>query len=262
MLLGGRRAVAQNAATSSAGGNFSGVVLRRADSAPIAGAEIWLISADQHTVADSAGRFSFVHLPPGAYLFEVRAIGYHVHDDTVTIGAGQSVVRRFVLGSATATLDTVRTVAAARQYISPALRGFEERRLSGNGGHFIPDSVLRNNDNETLANVIREWIPGVTFSGPYLVSTRKQSKGPALTISRVMDCYVAVYIDGVLEFRAQMAREARNPEELRAMLPDLGRMNVSDYAGVEFYADAASAPIGMHSDDDGCGSLYLWTREK
>jgi hypothetical protein len=39
-------------------------------------------------------------------------------------------------------------------------------------------------------------------------------------------------------------------------------MNVSDFAGIEFYADNATAPSGMNSDDEGCGSVWLWTREK
>jgi hypothetical protein len=162
-----------------------------------------------------------------------------------------------------ATLDTVHTIAQQQRYLSPALRAFEDRRLSGNGGHFISDRVLRRNENSTLANVIRGRIPGVTFSGPFLVSSRKQCNGPAFAgACRAPNCYVAIFVDGVLEFRSQMAAEIRDQTQLRATIPDLAHLNVSDYAGVEFYADAASAPIGMHSDDDGCGSLYLWTREK
>ncbi len=45
--------------------------------------------------------------------------------------------------------------------------------------------------------------------------------------------------------------------------PDLAKMGVTDLAGIEYYADAASMPIDMHSaTDEGCGSLWLWTREK
>ena len=46
-------------------------------------------------------------------------------------------------------------------------------------------------------------------------------------------------------------------------LPDLGKMGVTDLAGIEYYAGGASMPIDMHSStDEGCGSLWLWTREK
>jgi hypothetical protein len=40
-------------------------------------------------------------------------------------------------------------------------------------------------------------------------------------------------------------------------------MGVTDLAGIEYYAGGASMPIDMHSaTDEGCGSLWLWTREK
>ena len=72
----------------------------------------------------------------------------------------------------------------------------------------------------------------------------------------IQDCYVAIYVDGTLYYRAQMADDGIPP-------PDLSHaFNVSDFTGAEFYAGGAAVPAGMHSDDDGCGSLWLWTRER
>jgi hypothetical protein len=262
-LVGATAARAQASADTAHTAQFSGVVVRQADAAPVTGADVWMITLDRHALADRTGTFAFTGLAPGAYLVEIRAIGFVARRDTVTLAAGQSLRRRYALTVQAVTLDTVHTIADQQRYLTAALRGFEERRLSGNGGHFISDSVLRHNENSTLANIIRSRIPGVTFSGPYLVSSRKQCKGAVFAgPCKAMNCYVAVYIDGVLDFRSQMTDEVTNTAQLRTIIPDLTRINVSDYAGVEFYADAASAPIGMHSDDDGCGSLYLWTREK
>jgi hypothetical protein len=69
------------------------------------------------------------------------------------------------------------------------------------------------------------------------------------------DCFVSIYIDGVLQWSARMAEEGARPI-------DLNHMNVSDFAGIEFYPDNGTAPAGMNSDDEGCGSVWLWTREK
>jgi hypothetical protein len=143
------------------------------------------------------------------------------------------------------------------------LQAFEERRLSGQGGRFISDSVFRRNENTTMGNLVASHVPGVSLVprnfGMMLVSTRKACKGLALIHSKacsegIQDCYVAVYLDGVLYYSATMGGAAP---------PDLAKVfNPSDFAGAEYYADGASAPAGMHSSDDGCGSLWLWTRER
>jgi hypothetical protein len=72
---------------------------------------------------------------------------------------------------------------------------------------------------------------------------------------------VEIHLDGVLIYYPEMTE--KHPHDPSFQPPDLSKMGVTDLAGVEFYADAASMPIDMHSaTDEGCGSLWLWTREK
>jgi Carboxypeptidase regulatory-like domain len=237
--------------------HLQGVVTSR-ENTPIQGVDVWLISIDRHVQTDSTGAFRFDSLPAGQLLFEFRRIGYDVHRDTLTLRAGDVVVRRIALTARAQRLDTVRTVAPEQKYLSPKLRGFEERRLSGQGGRFISDSVLRANENSTLANIIRSRVPGATLTpgmggSQVLASSRKQCPGSAMKGCSGNACHVEIHVDGVLIYYPKMNEQP----------PDLGRMGVTDYAGVEFYADAASMPIEMHSStDEGCGSLWLWTREK
>src|SRR6185437_5963390 len=146
-LVGATAARAQASADTAHTAQFSGVVVRQADAAPVTGADVWMITLDRHALADRTGTFAFTGLAPGAYLVEIRAIGFVARRDTVTLAAGQSLRRRYALAVQAATLDTVHTIADQQRYLSPALRGFETRRLSGNGGHFISDSVLRHNEN-------------------------------------------------------------------------------------------------------------------
>jgi hypothetical protein len=90
-----------------------------------------------------------------------------------------------------------------------------------------------------------------------LVSGRKACRGLAFrSCPTKPDCFVAIYVDGTLYYNARMA-DARIP------FPDMERdFNPANFAGAEYYTGGASAPVGMHVDDDGCGSLWLWTRER
>jgi hypothetical protein len=189
--------------------------------------------------------------------------------DTVQLSAEHENVRTYALTEQSATLDTVRTVAGQTKYLAPQLRGFEERRLSRQGGYFISDSVFRRNESSTLGDLLQSRIPGLNVvNGTTLVSGRKHCRGllfivdpGAKTPSKckdtgIPDCYVTIYLDGTLYYTAKMADQGVQP-------PDITRaFNVSNLTGAEFYADGGAAPAGMHSNDDDCGSLWLWTRER
>lgn len=252
---------AQGGATDSAAGRAAAAVLRgiitnRADDAPFAGVDVWLVSLDRHQATDSLGAFRFVGLPPGLLILETRRIGFLVRRDTLTLPAGAEVSRRYSLVSSAQVLDTVHTIAGAQKYVSSLLRGFEERRLSGQGGYFIPDSVLRRNENSTLINLISSRLPGLMQMHGVLVSSRKQCRGPAFSACGSPNCYVSVFIDNTLIYRAQMAGDHIPP-------PDMAKeFKVEEFAGIEFYPGGASAPVSMQANDDGCGTLWLWTRER
>jgi hypothetical protein len=241
-----------------------GVVVRATDSAPIPGVEVWLVSSEQRTQTDSVGGFRFTGLTPGAQLLQIRHLGYDVRRDTVTVVVGDENVHRFVLSAQPERLDTVRTIAGQQKYLSPMLRGFEERRLSGSGGHFITDSTFRANEHSTLANLLQSRMPGMMFQyfneRRLAVSTRKACRGAVFLhgCSSKPDCFVAIYVDGQLFFNAKLA--GKMPP---SAWPDMDQtFSVTTLTGAEYYASSATAPSGMQDDDDGCGSLWLWTRER
>ncbi len=235
---------------------LQGVVISRSDSTPLRGVDVWLVSIDRHQATDSLGRFRFVDLAPGPLVFEVRRIGFVVRRDTVTLESGAEVTRLYALLPTAQVLDTVRTFAGQQRYLSPALRGFEERRLSGEGGYFVSDSVLRRNEGSTLTNIISSHMPGLMQIHGVLVSSRKQCRGPALQGCSSPNCYVSIFVDNVLLYQARMAADHVPP-------PDLAKeFDVTEFAGAEFYPGGASAPVSMHANDDGCGTLWLWTRER
>lgn len=242
-------------------GAFHGRVVRTSDRTGVAGAEVSFPSLGASTVTDSAGAFRFAALPVGLQAIQVRHLGSSIWRDTVTIAADGSVVRTYVLTDAPPTLDTVRAIAGKVAYRSPALRGFEERRLSHAGGYFVSDSVFRQNENTTMANIIQTRVPGISWgyfgAHKVLISGRKPCRGLAFrACSTKQDCFVAIYVDGTLYYNAKMADE-------QIPFPDMEKdFNPANFAGAEYYAGGASMPMGMHPDDDGCGSLWLWTRER
>jgi Carboxypeptidase regulatory-like domain len=240
---------------------FRGRVVRDSDAAPVAGAEVSFPSLDQRATTDSSGTFRFRALPTGLHAIQIRRIGYRIREDTVTIVSGPAGFRTFTVKLQAVALDTVHTMAGTQRYLSPSLRAFEERRLSHAGGYFISDSVFRRNESRTLANIVVGRIPGVTTvyvnTHRVLISSRKQCRGLAFqSCNGKPDCFVALYVDGSLYFNAKMVDEGMEP-------PDMEHdFNPVNFAGAEYYAGGASAPMGMHPDDDGCGSLWLWTRER
>lgn len=244
---------------------FRGRVLRATDLAPIPGAHVLLPALNLDTTTDSTGTFRFTLLPVGTQIAQVRKLGYTMRQDTITLTVGFESVRTYALEAKTPVLDTVRASARKqeqRQYISPLLQAFVKREQAHAGGYFISDSTFRKNENATLANLVVSHMPGVSWSymgaKRVLVSTRKSCRGLALLhpCSTKQDCFVAIYVDGVLYYNAKMAENGVLPPDMEK------QFNVGTLAGAEYYPGGASMPIDMHPDDDGCGSLWLWTRER
>jgi hypothetical protein len=238
--------------------SLTGVVTMRSAGTPLAAADVWFPALDRHATTDASGAFRLDSLPPGRTLVQVRHLGFAAVRDTVTLAAGAHITRDFALLSQATLLDTVRTVAQG-SFISPALRGFEDRRANHAAGYFIADSALRRYDNAALASIIASRVSGLmTVPGrsgaTFLVSTRKQCAGSVMSVCSSPNCFVTTYLDGVLIYSAASA--GSGPPL------DASRMAVSELAGVEFYPTSATAPPQYNATDSGCGVLLLWTRER
>ena len=217
------------------------------------------IPALQRTVrTDDAGRYRFSDVPAGRYSMEVRAIGFVARTERLTVNAGTALVRDIALSWTTQMLDTAVTRGQRSEYISPALRGFEERRKLGIG-RFIGEAELRKNDSKDLPTVIRR-LPGVYFRTNgmqfYLASMRRTGGATrALSGGDTSRCFASVYRDGVLVYDQVMTPNAATHPP-----PDLKEFSINTLAGVEYYAGESTVPAGVRGSP--CGVLMLWTREK
>ena len=234
-----------------------GRVVRSASGGPIPLADVWFPSLDKHATTDSSGVFRLDSLQAGPLLVQIRTIGYGMRRDTVTIAAGRDVSRDFSLSSSATMLDTIRTVASAINHISPGLKGFEARRLSGGGGYFIADSVLRANDGRALANIIMSRTAGANLvpgrsGATYMVSSRKPCSGPVMSSCITPNCYATTYLDGALIYSGEPGIPP----------PDLQRISVNELSGVEYYPSTGTGPPEYNATGNGCGVLLLWSRDK
>jgi hypothetical protein len=224
---------------------------------PIESVEVSDVLNGNKSLTTKTGTISLFFLPEGGSLIRLRKVGYEMQTFLVAISPADTTPITATLTRATQ-LATVVVTDSAPKYISPGLRGFEERHSKG-FGQFIDEAEMRKNDEKTLAELLVARMPGLTRvagrgGATYIVSSRKSCSGPALGAGcRAPNCFVAVYVDGVRTFDAGMNA---------SQLPDFGRLNSRDYAAAEFYAGGASVPVEYNATNGGCGVLLLWTRER
>lgn len=222
---------------------------------PLVGVEVSIPAVHKSTRTDSTGFYHIDGLAIGRYTVSVRAVGRQPRIDTLTVTSDDAVLHDFVLTDLAYPLDTVVSASEKTGFVSPAMRGFDERRKLG-FGHFYPQEVLRKNDNDKLTDFARR-IPGAKLirSGThtYLASSRRSGQAAILNSNR--PCFATVYVDGVLIFDSKST-----PRQLAALPPpDLQDFNVNDLGAIEFYGGEATAPPGFRQS--GCGLLLIWSRE-
>jgi hypothetical protein len=263
-------AVATLAAAASVhaqNGSLAGTVARDSAGHMIGGVEIRLPQLNRLVTSNYLGEFGFAAIPPGRYAVSLRAVGFTPLSDTIEIKANAVTEREFILAPVVAVLDTVRTTGAGQRRLPPGLAGMEERRRSGQGGYFVTEDVLRDNDSRQMAGVVSGRIPGVTQvfigSAVYLASGRTVGDGGPVFRKKpagsTNQCFVTVYSDGVRLWNGPWdgPSDRQHPPP-----PDFGHMGVNEYGGIEYYPGGASVPIQFNATGTGCGTLLLWTRDR
>jgi hypothetical protein len=226
---------------------------------PLVGVEVMMPSAHKSARTDSSGTYRIDGLAIGHYTVLVRALGYQPSVDSIAIDVADGTLHNVVLSALAQPLDTVRSKSRKVEYISPALRAFEERRRAG-FGHFLSDSVLRQFENQSLSQLTRR-LPGTMLirsrNQTYLASTRKSifTADGSLSAARGSGppsrCFATVYFDGILIYDQKTSKTAP---------PNLDDYVVSELAGIEYYGGEAAPPPQFRQS--GCGLLLLWTRER
>ena len=217
---------------------------------PIQGAEVRDMLTGLSSPTSATGTVSLFFLPDSGSLIHIRKIGYDPQTLTVAITPKDTAPVTVALHKSAQELPTVKvTGKAAPMYRSWRLQGAQDRINEHAGGYYIDESTMRKLDNETLKEALEPHMPGMMSSQgahgeTYLVSSRHPCAN-TMGGCRNPNCFVAVYIDGILSTQVPT---------------DFNRLSPQDYAIAEFYSSPESTPAEFGQSS--CGTLLLWTRER
>jgi hypothetical protein len=211
---------------------------------PVEGARVVDMVGHVTALTTATGTVSLAFLPEGASLVRIEKIGLQPTTVSVQISPNDTVPITILLQPLVHDLPAVVTRDSNPQYDTPALRRFEERRLSrASHGYFISEMELQKHPTSVMSDMIRRF-PGLSVVCPmrgnkcWANSTRAIAMGSG-------HCKVAVYVDGV------------PAEDL-----NLRGLSATEYAGVEFYPGGASVPPQFNQTALTCGVLLFWSRER
>ena len=214
---------------------------------PLEGVEVQDVLSGLSSVTTKTGTLSLFFLPDGGSLVRLRKVGYELQTLPIAISPADTSPVTIVLRRV-ADLPVVVVKDSAPKYRSPRLQA-AEARIAMHVGYSIDETVMRKNDNSTLADLLRSRMPGLmSVAGQhgetYFVSARK----PCLQTfgCRQPNCFVSLFIDGIKS----------------TVLPDFDRLAPQDYAIAEYYPGGAEVPAEYGGLQSPCGALLLWTREQ
>lgn len=226
---------------------------------PVEGVEVTDLLTGLTALTTTTGTVGLGFLQEGGSLVRIRKVGFGVM--TLPIATSPSDTTPItILLKRVVELPAVVTKDSARHYISPALRGFEERRKIG-PGYFLDETMLRKAGDQPLGNLLMAHVPGVVV---------KSMRGSAMFLLKSARCSNGgqpdVYLDGVPMAHVPDPRWPQKKGQGAAAdadIPiDLSQFSVGTLAAVEFYSDGPTVPIQFNHTAGGCGALFLWTRER
>lgn len=229
------------------GGAIKGLITN-AEKNPLRAARILLIGTRIESFTDSLGAYRLSGVPAGHYDLQVRLLGYASITSPVDVTNGTEVDMTIALSSAPVALDTVKVVADS--FMSPALRGFEDRRSRGGGRFFTREDVAKMNPR-VFTDILRR-VPGLQIqsAGGSMNNSEAVRSGriEGLFGSRV--CNVLFYVNG-------------SPFPLQQDFTINHFVSPADVVGIEVYPGASEIPPQFETGafNPRCGVVVIWTRE-
>ena len=235
----------------------SGTVFRDSANHPVGGATVSLPFLNRSTRTNYLGEFRIDQVPAGQYAVTIRLLGFAPFTDSVTVSAGQTLEREFILTQAAVMLDSQRVLANA-EIDEPHVAEFEERRKLG-GGHFIDTKELRRLESgRPIASYLSGRVPSLRLYRPdprgrpteYYLSG---GHGAVSFSGGTTACPVAIFIDGAAFYVPGLTPGGP---------PDISGWSIDDYSAVEYYPSAGSIPSRYAITQQSCGLILLWRRYK
>lgn len=210
---------------------------------PVEGADVIDVGTGNSAKTTSTGTVALAFMPEGAGFVRIRKLGYDLQTMLVNISPADTLPITVILKKVTE-LAAMSIVDSAPAYRTPGLRGFEDRRAHQAAGTYIPEAVIRREENRGIGAFLLAHIANANV---------RESRVGSVFLLRSPRCGAganpAVYLDG------SPLSNGREP-------PNLAEIKLTDIAAVEYYANTATAPPEFNRTSSGCGALVLWSREK
>jgi hypothetical protein len=219
------------AATAGIGGRLVDQETR----APVQGARVRLLGTPHQARTDSAGHFIQAGLTAGAYVLEIRAVGYGAGSWLVRLADGETIDTTFELYPVGYELDPV--VVAARPTLAQRRLEEFERRRQDREGVFITAEQIETNNATTLLDVLRN-VPGVR-----LMCTTRGCQVRMTRSARGGGCQPDWVVDG-----------------LPATFSSTPSMSTVGIVGIEIYRSLSETPSEFLKSDSQCGVIAIWTK--
>jgi hypothetical protein len=191
-------------------------------------------SSIHETRTDAAGHFVLTALPAGPAQMNVRRLGFHPFNGTITIGAESPDSAHLVLYVASAELAAIE-VREQSFGDSLAPREFWNRKKTNHFGRYLDHDDIESRKVNYASELFR-GMPGVTLS-------KTNRLGMLL---RIRGCRPTLWVDGVRAAGAEV-------DEL---------ITINDIGAVEVYNSLAGMPPQYVDRTNPCGGILFWTRSR
>lgn len=215
---------------------------------PLENARIKVLGTDLKTESKSDGTYRLAGVSEGHHTLEIRALGYTTGKLPFDVQKGGSVELAVSLATAAVALDTVKV--SAMDGLTPAMRGFEERRHRGVGKFFTRADIAKM-QARNFTDILRR-VPGMqiqTVSSVFGSSDAVRSPRIAGGIAN-RTCPMMFYINGA-------------PFPMNQDYTINQFVSTEDVAAVEVYSGSSEIPPQFNSAmaSAPCGVVLIWIRD-
>jgi carboxypeptidase family protein len=218
---------------------------------PIVGAVVDVLSVGR-VRTDSTGAFRLSQVPPGTLIVRATMIGFQPVMKLVTAAAGEELHLGITMLHASQQLATVvvREDSATTLLSDPT--GFDGRRRSSNGGHFlVAEEIEKMHVTETEQ----------LFHG---IPTAQVDTGGIIVIKRGEISLRDIYLSGkdVNQFNMCIGAQVLLNGVAMPQPFNINTVPLYNIRGIEIYSGPATTPTSLRSPKSVCGTVAIWTKRQ
>lgn len=247
------RAAGPAAAQLAQTGTVEGTVVVAGTLRPLPGSQVVVQGTSIGGLADSSGRYRLTDVPAGEITVRVQMIGYATAQETVTLGAGETVHVDFQLREQALDLDAIVVTGTAGQT--------RRREMGSSISEFRADQVIQPVQN--VDNLLQARVPGMTVmrsSGAIGSGAQIRLRG---NVSVAMSNQPLIYVDGVRvrsdgypRNASPTERQDRGPNDTSSPINDL---NPHDIERIEVVKGAAATTL--YGTEAAAGVIQIFTKQ-